>query len=508
MEQMTSAVAQRTRELAASEERYRTVFEASPMPMWIWDAETFGFLVANDAASRLYGYSREEFTRMRLEALLPESDRPGFHERLRTAISGRFSGERTHQTKGGAAVRVEIAAQKVMLGGRACMLTAARDVTERRNLEAQLLQAQKMEAIGCLAGGIAHDFNNILAVILADAEWIATELGPDHALLPDALSISTAAQRGAALARQMLAFSRGQPHQPKRVRINELVSDTEDLLRRLLREDIRLVCSLDPALGIVEVDPSQVEQVLLNLAVNARDAMPGGGSLTIVTRNVELREARHGLPAGAYVSVAVADTGCGMDEATLARIFEPFFTTKEVGKGTGLGLSTVFGIVKQSAGAIMVESEPGRGSTFTVYLPRCARSSLAPVVQLETRRATTGGKTVLVVEDDEQVRRVVCRLLRADGYAVVETCDVVEASRVIDDPARVLDLVLSDIAMPGTDGVTFAAQVFTKRALLPVLLMSGHTDKVAALEGSRPLLAKPFTPTELSTAVREALEAA
>ncbi len=521
-EQMTGAVVQRTRDLeasveelrrsalllAASEERYRSMFEANAMPMWLWDADTFRFITANDAASQFYGYSRQEFASMTLDALVPESDRPGFRERAGKAITGRFSGERTHITKGGATVRVEIAAKNVMIDGKQCVLTAVRDVTERRGLEAQLLQAQKMEAIGCLAGGIAHDFNNILAVILADADWIAMQLGPDHALLPDAVGIGTAAKRGAALTGQMLAFSRGQPHQPRRVRLNGLVSDTESLLRRLLGAGVQFACSLDPGLGAVEVDPSQIEQVLLNLAINARDAMPSGGALTIVTRNVELGQARHGLPAGAYVAVSVTDTGCGMDAATAARIFEPFFTTKEVGKGTGLGLSTAFGIVRQSAGAIAVESEPGRGSTFTVYLPRCQSSSLAPPEALPVRLPAVGGKTVLVVEDDEQVRRVVCRLLRADGYVVVETRDVAEASGVIDDPTRVVSLVLTDIVMPGTDGVAFAERIRRVRTDTPVLLMSGYTDKVAALEGSRRLLAKPFTPTELSTAVREALEAA
>ena len=521
-EQMTGAVLQRTRELeasveelrrsalqlAASEERYRSMFEANAMPMWLWDTDTFRFITANDAASQFYGYSREEFASMTLDALLPESDRPGFRERVGKAVTGRFSGERTHVTKAGAIVRVEIAAKTVALDGKQCVLTAARDVTARRSLEAQLLQAQKMEAIGCLAGGIAHDFNNILAVILADAEWVATQLGPGHALLGDAVGIGAAAHRGAALTRQMLAFSRGQPHQPRRVRLNELVSDTESLLRRVLGAGVRLTCSLDTALGAVQVDPSQFEQVLLNLAINARDAMPSGGALTIVTRNVQLDQARHGLPPGAYVTVSFADTGCGIDAATAARIFDPFFTTKEVGKGTGLGLSTVFGIVKQSAGAIIVDSEPGRGSTFTVYLPRCESSSLAPPQSLPVRLAAGGGKTVLLVEDDEEVRRVVCRLLRADGYVVVETRDVAEASGVIGDPTRVVNLVLTDIVMPGTDGVTFAEQVRKVRIDMPVLLMSGYTDKVAALEGSRRMLAKPFTPTELSTAVREALEAA
>jgi two-component system, cell cycle sensor histidine kinase and response regulator CckA len=495
-------------ELAASEERYRTLFEASAVPMWLWDAETFCFVAVNDATTRLYGYSREELVGKPLDLIMPEGDRPVFRERFQQAAHGKHRGERPHLTKGGKEILVEIASQRIVLDERPCVFTVARDVTDRRSLEAQLVQAQKMEAVGRLAGGIAHDFNNILAVILADAEWIATELGPDHVLLKDATSIATAAQRAAALTRQLLAFSRGQPNQPRLVQLNAVVSDTEKLLHRVLGEDVQLTCELDPTLGMVMADPSHMEQVLLNLAINARDAMPAGGRLSIRSANVEVGEARDGVAPGSYVTVSVTDTGCGMDGATMGHIFEPFFTTKEPGKGTGLGLSTVFGIVKQSGGAITVASEPARGTKLTVYLPRCERSAAESTPAVRAPSAGGVGQTILVVEDDEQVRRIVCRVLRAKGYDVIEASGAEEASVVVDDLSRRLNLVLSDVVMPGCDGVTFSAHIRRTRTNLPILLMSGYVDKIAEIEGKQRLLNKPFTPDQLTSAIATALEAA
>jgi PAS domain S-box-containing protein len=494
--------------LAESEDRYRTLFEASPVAMWTWDVESHVFVTANAAACALYGYSRDEFLGMKIEDFALESDREALRERLRRGVGERVVGERTHVTRRGDVIRVQIAAQRVQIDGRTRMFTVVHDVTERRSLEAQLVQAQKMEAIGRMAGGIAHDFNNILAAILVNSDWIATELRESHPLYEDAVGISTAAQRGAALTRQLLTFSRKQPQELRRVELNAVISDTDRLLRRLLGEDVRLKCSLDPTLGPIMADPSQMEQVLLNLAINARDAMPMGGELRVVSRNVELADPRHGLAAGPYVTVSVSDTGCGMDAATQSRIFEPFFTTKEPGKGTGLGLSTVFGIVRQSGGAVVVESEPGRGSTFTVYLPRSESSEPAPRQVLGGRGVAARGRTVLVVEDEEELRKAVCRVLRTEGYGVIAARGAEEGSRILADAERSIDVVLTDVVMPDGNGIALAEQARRVRPTVPILLMSGHSERVVELEGRHSLLAKPFTPKELAAAILEVLEAA
>jgi len=390
----------------------------------------------------------------------------------------------------------------------------ARDVTERRSLERQLLQAQKMEAVGRLAGGIAHDFNNVLTAILGYVDLLLDGLPTLSPLRPDIQEIRTAAERAAGLTRQLLAFSRKQVLQMRTLDLNELLTDIDKLLRRLLREDIDMVTKLDPRLGAVRADSGQLEQVVVNLAVNARDAMPGGGRLTIETRNAELDEAytREHVPVrpGRYVMFALSDTGTGMSPETMAHLFEPFFTTKEAGKGTGLGLATVYGIVTQSGGYVWCYSELGHGTTFKVYLPRVDE----PVDPLPVRvaaRSTRGSETVLVVEDEPGLRALTRRVLEKHGYTVLEAATADAAAALARDYPRPIHLLLADVVLPGGSGRALADALLSQRADVRVLFMSGYTEDAivhrGVLAANTPFLHKPFSADTLTAKVREVLDA-
>jgi CheY-like chemotaxis protein/two-component sensor histidine kinase len=366
-----------------------------------------------------------------------------------------------------------------------------------------------MEGIGRLAGGIAHDFNNILSVILSCAGCALEDLKADDPVREDVVEIEKSAVRAAALTRQLLAFSRKQLLQPESLDLNRVIGEMEKMLRRIIGEDVRLGLALAPDLATVTADPGQVEQVIMNLVVNARDAMPEGGTLTIRTANVGMDEERGAGAAGPQVMLAVADSGVGMDEATLARVFEPFFTTKEVGKGSGLGLSTVYGIVKQSGGSIHVESEVGRGTTFRILLPR---GSSPPARERPAPAAAPGarGETVLLVEDEEAVRNVAKRILEGAGYAVLPAASAAEALRTCEQHAGEIHLLLTDVVMPQTSGSILAERLAGIRPSMKVLFMSGHTDDAVfrhgLLDGSARFLAKPFTPPDLLAKVREAID--
>jgi signal transduction histidine kinase/response regulator RpfG family c-di-GMP phosphodiesterase len=395
-----------------------------------------------------------------------------------------------------------------LVGGIAVL----RDVTQQRLLEAQLIQSQKMEAIGQLAGGVAHDFNNLLAVIMGYGELLLGDLGPEDPKSNDISEMLAAAKRGVALTRQLLAFSRQQMVQPDILDLNEIVAGIEKMLRRIIGEHIRLSTKLATGLGRFKADAGQVEQVLLNLTVNARDAMPEGGRLRIETHDARIDEAaaasQPGVSPGDYVVLTVADTGIGMDEQTQKRVFEPFFTTKEVGKGTGLGLSTVYGIVRQSGGHIVIESELGKGATFQVFFPRSEggdasrKSAPAPA---PTYKAT---ETVMIVEDDEGVRVVASRILREQGYTVLEARRASEARRLWEKHASSVDLLLTDVVMPDINGPRLAEELARDRPDLRVLYMSGYPG-AGGLVGPRgtalSCIEKPFTPTSLATKVREML---
>jgi two-component system, cell cycle sensor histidine kinase and response regulator CckA len=389
----------------------------------------------------------------------------------------------------------------------------AEDVTEKRVLERQLRMAQKMEAIGRLSGGIAHDFNNILGVIIGYSGVLKKALGAGTPLCAHALEIEKAGQRAAALTKQLLAFSRQQVLTPAVLNLNKLVSDLETMLPRLLGEDIQVSLALDPQLGCVKVDQSQVEQVVMNLAVNARDAMPSGGRMEIRTANVELDQtytfSHPGSRAGSYILMAVTDTGTGMDTGTLAHIFEPFFTTKEQVKGTGLGLATVYGIVKQSNGYIWVDSAPGKGSSFEIYLPRHAgEPAEAPqTVPAETLRAS---ERILLVEDAEQLRKLAQMFLEAVGFRVWSAANGEEALQVAARHQGTFDLLLTDVVMPGMNGRVLAEQLLPRYPEMKVLYMSGYTDSVIAgrgvLDEGIHLLHKPFTEEVLVQSVCELLD--
>ncbi len=388
------------------------------------------------------------------------------------------------------------------------------DVTERKQLEEQFHQAQKMEAVGRLAGGVAHDFNNLLTAILGSADLVLDTLPTGAPERDEIAEIRKATLRAADLTRQLLAFSRQQVIAPTVLNPNAVVADMDKLLRRLLGEDVELRTTLATDLATVKADQNQLEQVLLNLAVNARDAMPGGGKLTIETQNVELDQdyVRGHLSAqpGPYVMLAVSDTGVGMDAATQARIFEPFFTTKEKGKGTGLGLATVYGIVKQSGGWIWVYSEPGRGTTFKVYLPRVAEAAAPAAPTPPAPASVRGSETVLVVEDDELIRKLVQKVLKANGYTVLVAGSGGDAEQVAGQHQGPIHLLMTDVVLPGLNGREVARRLTAARAGIRVLYLSGYTDDAivhhGVLEPGVAFLQKPFAPTALSRKVREVLD--
>ncbi len=499
------------RQFKDTNKEFRLLFEETPQPMWVADPQIRKFLAVNRAAVRLYGYSEDEFLRMSLSDL-ECPDEPRRAAPAATPASP-DSGIHRHRTRSGRALEVEITAQPIQYRDRKAELAVITDITSRRQLEDQLRQAQKMEAVGMLAGGVAHDFNNLLTIITGYSQLILNNLRADDPNRHSVEQIMRAGERAAALTKQLLAFSRRQVLQPKILDLNRLVSSLTTMLQRLIGEDVDLRLVLRPDVGRVHADPGQVEQVLMNLVVNARDAMPDGGLLTVETANVDLDESytsRHiEVKSGPYVMLAVSDNGAGMDEATRARLFEPFFTTKGAGKGTGLGLSTVFGIVKQSGGSLQVYSEPGSGTSVKVFLPRIDQpAALDPEGQrLAVRR---GHETILVVEDDDMVRNLVRETLERDGYTVLDANGPAEARRTAERFPGVIHLVITDVIMPKTNGRDLALQLLKRRPNLKVLYMSGYTDSAIAssgvLEPEVSFLQKPFTPVALTLKVREVLE--
>jgi len=431
---------------------------------------------------------------------------------------------RRHHAKDGTIILVEITASHFELKGRHTILAAMRDVTERekaaqalRESEDQLRQSQKMEAVGQLAGGIAHDFNNLLTTILGfSALILASDCSDPEAVHADVAEIRLAAERASELTKQILTFSRRQTQQPEIVSPNALIEESQRLLQRTLGEDIEFVVSLDPDAGPIEVDPGHFLQVIANLAVNARDAMPSGGKLTIATRNVVLDEescrTQPDCVPGPYVMVEMSDTGRGMDEKTVARIFEPFFTTKGQGSGTGLGLSTVHGIVKQSGGHIFVESEPGVGSTFKICLPPAASTPATNPPETTPPSGKRVEATILVVEDQDSVRALVKRVLEREGYKVIAVADGDQGLQIIQGQMEV-DLLLTDIVLPGSpQGDVLGERALELRPGLPLLFMSGYLRN-ASITAERfdarvGFLQKPFAPDALVSMVHEALEEA
>jgi two-component system cell cycle sensor histidine kinase/response regulator CckA len=502
--------------MRASEQRYRMLLEGANDAIAVLTPEG----VVREMNQRwvdLAGRPREELLGSHVRDLAPRGSEDSNVELYRQAIT-----TRTGQTTSlaivnakGENVFVEYTSNTIEVAGEPLVMTIARDVTQRRELEEQLLQAQKLEVIGQLAGGVAHDFNNLLTAILGFSELVMADLRPGSAMAADVLEIKQAAQRAAGLTQQLLAFGRKQILQPRILDINTIVSGMEPMLRRLIAEHVSVVVSLEGKLGSVRIDPTQFEQIVVNLAVNAADAMPQGGRLTIETANITLEESHRQphLPIvpGDYVMLSVSDTGVGMDEATSRHMFEPFFTTKEVGRGTGLGLATVHGIVKQSGGDIRVHSEPGHGSTFQIYLPEVTG---AAVLTVQSPAAPVdpgcGSETVLLVEDDGAVRRLARVVLERAGYRVMEAENPKVAFRLAKEAGERIDLLLSDLIMPESDGPPLFLQLVALRPALRVLYMSGYADEAIVRHGviveGTPFLQKPFTPPSLTRMVREVLD--
>jgi len=433
--------------------------------------------------------------------------------------AGHWSGEsRLRHLESGQSIPVELslfALRDPQTGAPVAFATVGRAIGERMRLQAELRQAQKMEAVGQLAGGIAHDFNNLLSIILSYSVLVAESMSSNDPSRADVEEIRLAGERAAALTRQLLAFSRQQVIQPQIIDLNEIVAGMQKMLRRLIGEDIELRVEAGTALGDVIVDPGQIEQVVMNLAVNSRDAMPEGGRLTIETANVDLDESfaagDDGMKPGPCVMLAITDTGEGMGRATMSRIFEPFFTTKVMGKGTGLGLSTVLGIVKQSGGAIRTTSEPGRGTSMKVYFPRVDRgvSESTPPAAADVRRRG-GTETILLVEDEAQVRTVALTILHRYGYHVLEAQSGGDALLICEQHEGTIDLLLTDVVMQRMSGPVLAERLAQVRPDMKVLFMSGYTDRAvidqAMLDASRAFIQKPFTPARLTEQVRAVLD--
>jgi PAS domain S-box-containing protein len=509
--------------LRDSEKRYRLLFESNPLPMWVYDVETLSFLAVNAAVVHRYGYSEEEFLTLTIKDIRPAEEVPALLENISIAsVDPNHSRQCRHQKKDGTVIDVEVSSHSLNFTGRRAKLVLANDITERKRAEEalhrseeQLRQALKMEAVGKLAGGVAHDFNNLLTAITGHSEMCLRRLTPDNSLYHHIDQIKKSGDRASGLTRQLLAFSRKQILQPEVLDLNHIVIELSKMLQRLIGEDIDLRIQLAVELGRVKADPNQLEQVLMNLVVNARDAMPKGGKLTIETSNMHLGEefadSHMSVPPGHYVMLAVTDSGCGMDAQTQARIFEPFFTTKEVGKGTGLGLATVYGIVRQSEGSIWVYSEVGRGTTFKIYLPFVDARVPEVVAEIENDELLRGTETVLLVEDEEVVREMAMEILRDCGYHVLEAHHPQEALDLAAEYEGEIHLMLTDVVMPLMSGRQLAEQLMPVRPDMKVLYMSGYTDDAivhhGVLEEGTAFIAKPFGINSLALKLREMLDA-
>ncbi len=457
-----------------------------------------------------YGFSREEFLAMSVIEIMPPEDIPALLEDIAAVAPGgigyRPSGPWRHIRSDGSPIDVELSTHDIDFDGRPARLVLAVDVTERRRLEAQLAEATRMEAMGHLAGGIAHDFNNLLTAVNGYADILIGELAGDERA-ESAREIRRAGSRAAELTKQVLAFARRQPVAPRPVDVKAIVSAVSQMLRRLIGEQVRLETSLDGSSTVVRADPGQLEQVLVNLAVNSRDAMPSGGVLEIEVSCVENAAALTKEMTGPAVLLKVADTGTGMDKSVLARAFEPFFTTKGAGVGTGLGLATVYGIVRQAGGQIWARSAPGEGTTISMLFPRID-SAPEPVTAPElTLPEVDEGASVLVVEDDPAVRALAVAALEHAGFHVLAVGSSAQAVALAEGLDETIDLLLTDLVMPGGNGRDLAERLLARRPSLRVLLMSGYDSALpdGRLDDHFPFLAKPFGATELAGAVRAAL---
>jgi two-component system cell cycle sensor histidine kinase/response regulator CckA len=510
---LRSDVADRTsagEQLRHSEDRFAKAFRSSPLPITISTLAEGRYLDVNDAFLKMMGYTRMEVighTSNELRIWLGPEDRAAMIARLTDA--GKVAGLQTKfKVRSGEIRLTTISAELIQLDGAPCVLAITQDVTEAEHLEGQLRQSQKMEAVGRLAGGIAHDFSNMLSVILGYSELLQEREKPSQAGKYIS-EIRTAAERAASLTRQLLAFSRQRVLQAKVIDLRDVVIRVGQMLQPIMGDDIELIVVSAPSLGAVKADSLQMEQAVMNLAVNARDAMPTGGKLIIETRDVDLDESFVSSSAsfhpGPYVMLSVSDTGCGMDEQIMAHIFEPFFTTKAPGEGTGLGLSMVHECVTQSGGHIWLHSEPGEGTTFKIFLPR-VDEPLPVKLEEAPGKPVEGFETILLVEDDEPLRKLTTNVLRSKGYIVLTASGSSQAIEVAKEYSGPIDLLVSDVVMRGLDGSELAAMLKAFRADLKVLFISGYPSELishhGALESGVALVEKPFTMYSLLSKVR------
>ena len=504
--------------LRATEASFATLVEHAPVGIYRSSPEG-RFLSVNAAVVRMLGYETGAQVLnldMARDVYADAAERQRLVERDTYSDRQYDNVEATWKRRDGRLLTVQLSVRAVRnAAGRVDYYeTFVRDVTDQRRLQQQVLQSQKMEAVGRLAGGVAHDFNNLLTVITSYSDLLLEDLAPGDAKRDDVEQVRKAADGAAALTRQLLAFSRQQVVEPRVVSLNTVVEGLQKILRRVIGEDVELAITLAPDLGAVRADVGQLEQVLMNLAVNARDAMPTGGRLTIETANVEhdpdYARDQEAAAVRRFAMLAVSDTGCGMDEATKARIFEPFFTTKDVGKGTGLGLATVYGIVKQAGGFIWVYSEPGQGTSFKIYLP-AVDATAERTTAAATTPAPRGTETVLLVEDAAAVRAVTKQILERQGYTVLEAPDGEAGLRLAQRHRGVIHLLLTDVVMPRVGGRELAEQLARLRPDVKVLYASGYTDdsvvRHGILESGTAYLQKPFSPESLARKVRDVLDA-
>jgi len=496
-----------------AENRFYKAFHLSPEPTVIVTKKEGRYIDVNESFLRITGHRREETigrTSMELKMFKNPEDRFRLIDQMKE--TGYFRDvEANFYTKSGE-LRVGLhSADYLEIGGQKCIIAVLKDITERKLLEQRLRQAQKMEAIGQFSGGIAHDFNNMLGVIIGYCEILEERLPQGDPLRKECGQIKKAGQSAASLTRQLLAFSRQQMLELRVLSLNTVAADTEKMLRRLIGENIELITKLSPGLGQIKADEGQIQQVILNLAVNARDAMPDGGKLVIETRNTELDEGyavRHPPTVpGSYVLLTMTDTGHGIDAQTQAHIFEPFFTTKEIGKGTGLGLATVYGVIKQSGGYIWVYSEPGLGSTFKIYLPRVAEAAQRNQPAHFADGALRGSKTILVVEDEEPLRTLTRMLLEESGYTVLEANGGSQATEIASRHLGPIHLLLTDMVMPGINGRAIAQKLMPMHPEMAVIYMSGYMGFTArgVLDSEANFLSKPVTRDDLLRKVHEVL---